>query len=94
MVTMELWGIENSLCGRGGRHDNLYIIELVVREKQKLIERQVLRAHRITEAKRGAPSVKARICRLIGERLISAGEVFKRYYQRHGPTRSLRGNER
>ena len=75
-------------------HDNLYIVELVAREKQKLIEREVVRAHWIAEAKRGTTGVKARIYRLIGDRLISAGAALKRYYQGPEPTRSLRGNER
>lgn len=75
-------------------HDNLYVVELMAREKQKMIEREALRAQQIAEARKGAVSPGARLCGFLGDCLISAGEALKRRYQRPATARSYSGNGR
>lgn len=75
-------------------HDNFYAIELMAREKQKMIEREALRRQQIAEAKKGASGVRARFFGFLGDRLISAGEALKRRCQRPQPARSCYGNGR
>lgn len=75
-------------------HDNFYNIECMVREKQKTIESEALRARQIAEAKKGRVSVGVRLCGLLGDGLVRAGEALKKRYRRQAPAHSFSGNGR
>jgi len=60
--------------------DNLFFIQIMIREKQKWMTEEAQRRHLIARSNRSSPPVKTRVCIFGEELLISAGAWLKARY--------------